>query len=91
MGSVFCKIADLSSTQGTLCTVSVFLFYILLIWGCVRAQRTPPAYGPEDSTLGIRMRGVMGMNVDWNGNDPYYHVGKFQRICAKLHSLFHRD
>jgi len=23
-----------------------FLFYILLIWGCVRPQRIPPAYGP---------------------------------------------
>jgi len=45
-GVVFCKKVDLSSTQGALCTVSVFfLFYILFIWGCVRTQRTP-AYGP---------------------------------------------
>ena len=32
----FVKKLDLSLTQGALCTVSVFfLFYILLIWGCV--------------------------------------------------------
>jgi len=38
---------DRSSTQGALCTVSVFLFYILLIWGGVRTHPThPPAYGP---------------------------------------------
>jgi len=43
-GCFFGKKVDLSSTQGALCTVSVFfLFYILLIWGegCVRTQRTP--------------------------------------------------
>ena len=38
---MFCKKVDLSSTQGPLCTVSVFLFYILLIWGgCV--PNAPP-------------------------------------------------
>jgi len=40
----FRKKVDLSLTQGALCTVSVFLFYILLIrgeGGCVRTQRTP--------------------------------------------------
>ena len=68
-----------------------FYFTFYLFGGAYAPNAPPPAYGPEDSTLGIRMRGVMGMNVDWNGNDPYYHVGKFQRICAKLHSLFHRD
>jgi len=26
-----------------------FLFYILLIWGCVRTQRILPAYGPDQS------------------------------------------
>jgi len=30
---------DLSSTQGALCTVSVF--YILLIWGCIRTPLPP--------------------------------------------------
>jgi len=41
-GVFFCKIVDLFSTHGALCTVSVFLFYILLIWrGGVRTQRTP--------------------------------------------------
>jgi len=40
-GGVFVKKVDLSSTQGALCTVSVFfLFYILLIWG-VRTHPTP--------------------------------------------------
>jgi len=29
-----------------------FLFYILLIWGCVRTQRTPPAYGPAQYANG---------------------------------------
>ena len=44
MGVFFVKKVDLSSTQGALCTVSVFfLFYILLIWGCTR---TPPVCGP---------------------------------------------
>ena len=42
MGVFFVKKNGLSSTQGALCTVSVFfLFYILLIWGCVRTQPTP--------------------------------------------------
>jgi len=42
MGGVFCKKVDLSSMQGALCTVSVFLFYILLIW--------VGAYGPDTTT-----------------------------------------
>jgi len=47
MGGVFCKKVDLSSTQGALCTVSVFLFYLLLIGGRICTQHTPPlAYGP---------------------------------------------
>ena len=30
-----------------------FLFYILLIWGCVRTQRNPPpAYGPAQYANG---------------------------------------
>jgi len=43
-GCFFGKKVDRSSAQGALCTVSVFLFYILLIWGGVRTH--PPAYGP---------------------------------------------
>jgi len=31
--------------QGALCTVSIFLLYILLIWGAY-APNTPHAYGP---------------------------------------------
>ena len=42
MGGVFCKKVDLSSTQDALCTVSVFLFYLLLTGGRIRTQRTPP-------------------------------------------------
>ena len=38
---VFCKKVNLSPAQGALCTVSVFLFYILLIWG-VRTHPTHP-------------------------------------------------
>jgi len=39
---MFCKKVDLSSTQGALCTVSVFSFYILLIWGGAYAPNAPP-------------------------------------------------
>jgi len=46
-GVFFCKKVDLSSTQGALCTVSVFfLFYILLIRGGGAYAPNPPAYGP---------------------------------------------
>ena len=43
----FSKKVDLSSTQGALCTVSVFFILHLLIWG-VRTHPThpPPAYRP---------------------------------------------
>ena len=40
---VFCKKVDLSSMQGALCTVSLFLFYILLIWRGVYAPNAPSA------------------------------------------------
>jgi len=48
----FCKKKlNVSSTQGALCTVSVFfLFYILLIWGCLLTQRTPLPTGPAVHT-----------------------------------------
>ena len=36
-GVFFCK-----KSAHILNTVSVFLFYILLIWGCLRTQRTHP-------------------------------------------------
>jgi len=41
MGGGGCKKVDLSSTQGVYVQYQYFLFYILLIWGCVRTQRTP--------------------------------------------------
>jgi len=44
---VFCKKVGLSSTQGALCTVSVFFILHFTYWG-VRTQRTPPAYGPAN-------------------------------------------
>jgi len=48
-GCFFVKKVDLSSTQGGLCTVSVFfILHFIHLGGCVRTQRTPPAYGPED-------------------------------------------
>jgi len=48
---VFCKKVDLSSTQGALCTVSVFFLFLHFTYlrggGCVRTKRTPhPASGP---------------------------------------------
>ena len=45
-GCFFVKKVDLSSTQGALCTVSVFFIYILLIWRGAYAPNAPPAYGP---------------------------------------------
>jgi len=40
----FCKKVDLSSTQGALCTVSVFfILHYFTYSGCVRTQRTSPA------------------------------------------------
>ena len=37
---------DLSSRQGALCTVSVFLvLHFIYLWGCVR-NAPPPGYGP---------------------------------------------
>jgi len=42
-GGVFCKKVELSSTQGALCTVSVFFIFTFYLFGggCVRTQRTP--------------------------------------------------
>ena len=39
----FCKKVDLSSTQGALCTVSVFFYFTFYLFGGgrVRTQRTP--------------------------------------------------
>ena len=47
-GGVFCKKSRPFLNAGCIMySTSIFLFYILLICGCVRTQRTPPpAYGP---------------------------------------------
>jgi len=42
MGVFFCKKVDLSSTQGALCTVSVFfILHFTYLGGCVPSQCTP--------------------------------------------------
>jgi len=46
MGGVFVKSGPFLNAGCIMYTVSVFLVYILLIWECVRTQRTPPTYGP---------------------------------------------
>jgi len=44
----FVKKVDLSSTQGALCTVSVFFYFTFyLFWGGCTHPTHPPAYGPE--------------------------------------------
>jgi len=45
-GVVFCKKVDLSSTQGALCTVSVFFYFTFYLFGGAYAPYAPPAYGP---------------------------------------------
>jgi len=52
--SFFGKKVDLSSTQGGLCTVSVFFILPFYLFGrgrFVRTQCTPPAYGPVDTWM----------------------------------------
>ena len=53
----FVKKVDLSSTQGTLCTLSVFfILHFTYFFGrggsCICTQRTPPAYGPGECVVG---------------------------------------
>jgi len=48
MGGVFCKKVDLSSTQGALCTVSVFSLHFTYL-GVRMHPAHPPAYGPGSS------------------------------------------
>ena len=45
MGGDFRKKVDLSSTQGALCTVSVFFYFTFYLFG-VYAPDAPPAYEP---------------------------------------------
>jgi len=42
----FCKKVDLSSTQGALCTVSVFFILHFTYLGVRTPPTHPPAYGP---------------------------------------------
>jgi len=47
VGVFFCKIVDLSSTQGALCTASVFfILNFTYLGGGAYASNAPPAYGP---------------------------------------------
>jgi len=39
---VFCKKVDLSSMQGSLCTVSVFFYFTLCLFGGAYAPNAPP-------------------------------------------------
>jgi len=52
----FCKKVDLSSTQGALCTVSVFLISHFTYLGGEYAPNAPPAYGPADLRQICRIR-----------------------------------
>jgi len=44
MGGAFCKKVDFSSTQGALCTVSVFFILHFTYLGSAYAPNAPPAY-----------------------------------------------
>jgi len=44
-GCFFCKKVDLSSTQGALCTVSVFFYLTFYLFGGVRTHPTPTGLG----------------------------------------------
>jgi len=41
-GVFFVKSGPFVNAGCIMYSISIFLFYILLIWGCVRTQRTPP-------------------------------------------------
>jgi len=41
-GGVFCKKVELSSTQGALCTVSVFFIFTFYLFGGASAPNAPP-------------------------------------------------
>jgi len=43
----FCNKVDLLNAGCIVYSISIFLFYILLIWGYVRTQRTPLPTGLE--------------------------------------------
>ena len=42
----FCNKVDLSSTQGALCTVSVFFYFTFYLFGVRTHPTHPTAYGP---------------------------------------------
>jgi len=76
-----CKKVDLSSTQGALCTVSVFfiLHFTYLGGGCVRTQRTPPAYGPVLLQVGCCGPGGQEISIDAACGERMRAVPRCQR------------
>jgi len=68
----FCKKVDLSSAQGALCTVSVLLLYILLIW-------EGPTHPTHPLPTGLKQYGlipvgnvVLGRQSAWLSSDPVW-------------------
>jgi len=74
-GGIFLQKVDLSSTQGALCTVSVFFILHFNIWECVRTQRTPL---PVDALFFI-------MHLDYIS--AIIFAGKFQTLRVSYELL----
>ena len=55
MGGVFCKKWTFPQRRVHYVQYQYFLFYILLIWGCIRTERTPPTYGPRPPASRVAM------------------------------------
>jgi len=77
MGVFFCKKVDLSSTQGALCTVSVFFYFTFYLLG-VRTPTHPPAYG---SGVGADVR--RGSNVRSHHEVQYIGPGTGLSLCRQ--------
>jgi len=73
---VFCKKVDLSSTQGALCTVSVyFILHFTHLGGAYTHPTHPPAYGPEaidrnDSKTQVVKQRFLDGSVAGSGRGP---------------------
>jgi len=63
-----CKKVDLSSTQGALCTVSVFFILHFTYLGVRTHPTHPPAYGPG------RHRAAGGRHAGWFEREVVSHV-----------------